>query len=98
MTTLPNTGMAMAEVLEELSTTCLTLDAENRSADIRYSESDVMNVLLIFNHVVSNYVVHGMMDKPVEERVPGEMVPQFRKLSLWLKETTGINSLTYYTS
>jgi hypothetical protein len=65
----PSTAPTIAQILDELSMLLLTLDADEESYNIRYTEADAMNATLIFMHVLGNIAIHRMLDQqiPMEE-------------------------------
>lgn len=94
-----NKGLAMAQVLDELSSATLELDASMESEDIRYTEEDVMNALQIAMHVWQNAQIHNGFDK---EGITNMKDWSKRNLGVWKRlsalvyEITGVNSRTYY--
>src|SRR5262245_26109105 len=93
----PSAGKWVADRLQELADQALTLDADNISAEILYTEEDAMNALMIFSHVCSNIAIHKMLanNLPVEEaRTLHEQ--KGNDLAEVFIHLTGIDSRTYY--
>ena len=56
----------MSEVINELSDYCLEMDSE--AIHIKeYTPEDIMNITLIFSHVISNYNFANIWNKTIEE-------------------------------
>lgn len=93
-----SSGILVAETVSKLSDMTLNLDSTNQSADIRYTDEDVMNVLHIFNHIVSNYVIHHIyQDKKVPLQKASDRQFEFgSKMREFIREFTGIDPATYY--
>ena len=67
------------------------------SGSIEYQKEDVMNALLVFNHVIGNYSIHRMIDKKIPEKEcikKAELVGN--KLAAFVKYATGIDTKKYY--
>lgn len=92
-----NDAQQVAKALNALADLCLEMDAENTSADFRYAPEDAMNVLLVFNHVCGNMMIHRHMSegRGMEEtttfvtRTAGLLADIFKAM-------TSVDSRTYY--
>lgn len=62
--TIRNTRLGA--ILDELAGYCLDLDAEDLAKHAEYSDEDCMNVLIIFNHVTANRLIHKMRELRVD--------------------------------
>lgn len=91
----PSTGFKISQILDELSNKVLHLDANDMSYHIRYTDTDVVNAVLIFSHVVSNYGVHRMIDTgQIEENTKTAMFAE--SIHRAIKEFTDIDTMTFY--
>lgn len=71
--------------IEQWARICLMADADNWSVDLDYDKDDMMNVLLLFNHVCSNI---GIKSGRIREREAVEFGCRIRQLAI---EMTGID-------
>lgn len=89
----------MVLILEAAANIALEMDASNESADIRYTDADAMNALLVFSHVVSNIGIHRMLEDSAPWSESGQIAiseARARHLAQVFREITGIDSTTYY--
>lgn len=71
--------------IEQWANICLMADADNWSVDLNYDKDDMMNVILLFNHVCSNI---GIKAGRIREKESVEFGERIRQLAI---EMTGID-------
>jgi len=93
----PSTGPKISELLNEMASAMLELDAGDKSKHIRYTDEDVMNAVHIFSHVLSNMSIHRMMDDG-EDIVSSmqKMIVSGEKISEIVKYMTDIDTKEFY--
>lgn len=92
-----NAGFKIAQILDELGDVCLTLDADNTSADIAYTEDDAMNALIIFMHVTSNIAIHRHMREGMKPSKQMSLhIRQAEILRTVFTDITGIDPRQFY--
>lgn len=94
-----NAGFQVAQILEELGGVCLSLDADNTSAEIAYTDQDAMNALIIFMHVTSNVSIHrNIRDGMLPQKQIGLHIRHAEILRSIFTDITGIDPRQFYKS
>jgi hypothetical protein len=86
------------EVLDQMAAEMLEIDAAEKTWLYHYSDADIMNAVLVFNHVLSNRYAHSLNDRgqialPSSIKASGEMGQRIRDLVL---DMTGVDTQKYY--
>ena len=74
------------EGIRQWANVCLTADADNWSVYLAYGKEDVMNVVLLFQHILSNI---GIKKGMIDERSAVELGHRLHDL---VKDMTGIDT------
>lgn len=92
------TGFEMAAALDFLSGSALEMDAAGASEDIRYTEDDAINALLIFMHIVNNVAIHKYEDHqtPMRRSLPHH-IKQAKEMRKWFIRMVGVDPHRYFT-
>ncbi len=80
----------ITEAVDQWADVTLQADADSWSYHLNYTDEDVMNATVIFNHIVSNVgIKRGLIDETKATEI-GE------RIHTLIKDATGVDSKEFY--
>lgn len=89
--------MDASNTLNDTADAMLDMDVKELGIDLHYTDLDIMNALLIFNHVTSNRMIHNMIKSKKRMKDWQNISEQmWYRLRDYVKEACGFDPSTFY--